>query len=97
MGVIPRDLDADIVSGAVSNVIIPVPQSSTLLTAYYAIQIIPSNFGLPILIATFSLAKSVKRPPLLINLMICWVIGGVLGCLLCVKCIFFPVIYTDMM
>jgi len=79
MGVIPY---VDVGSEAISHVDVPATQAGGVLTLYFVIQVIPSNLGLPILIATFLLAKSVKRHPLMINLCLCWILAGTLRCLL---------------
>lgn len=52
-----------------------------LLYLFLAFQLVNQIF-LPILVATFILAKSVKRHPTVINVCVTWIISGIVSSLL---------------
>ena len=60
------------------------PGSRVDLSVWLFFQIAAGHVGLPILVATFLLAKSVTRHPTLINMCITWIISGISSALLSV-------------
>ncbi|EJC98370.1 uncharacterized protein FOMMEDRAFT_171030 [Fomitiporia mediterranea MF3/22] len=58
------------------------PHAGTYLAVWLFFQIAADHVGLPILVATFLFAKTVKRNPTLINMCITWIIAGVSSSLL---------------
>lgn len=58
------------------------PNANVVMNVYLALQIIPSHFGLPILVATFLCSKTAKRHPTLINVCISWIFSGIFASLL---------------
>ncbi|KAI5121352.1 hypothetical protein M0805_000660 [Coniferiporia weirii] len=58
------------------------PGARQSLALWFFFQITANNIGLPILVATFLLAKTVRRNPTLINMCITWIIAGISSSLL---------------
>lgn len=58
------------------------PGARTDLAIWFFFEIAANHVGLPILVATFFFAKTVRRDPTLINMCITWIIAGIASCLL---------------
>ncbi|OCB85747.1 hypothetical protein A7U60_g7399 [Sanghuangporus baumii] len=68
--------------GSVNGIKPSDPRAGTYLAIWFFFQIAADHVFLPILVATFLLAKRVKRNPILINMCITWIIAGISSTLL---------------
>lgn len=74
------DLLADL--GARANAPDVGPNATVLMNTFLFLQIIPSHFGLPLLVTTFLFSKGAKRHITLINVCITWILSGVFSTML---------------